>query len=99
MRMRISFGATNHFKEYKSETRNFPCCYSLVMGDKGTKNYDNFVLGNINKISIYDAWNSEKMKKLRRLQVEGKFNQNPTCKMCVKFTFPTKKTISEYKRI
>ncbi len=77
----------------------FPCCYSLVMGDKGTKNYDNFVLGNINKISIFDAWNSEKMKKLRRLQVEGKFNQNPTCKMCVKFTFPTKKTISEYKRI
>ena len=69
------------------------------MGDKGTKNYDNFVLGNINKISIYDAWNSAKMKKLRRLQVEGKFNQNPTCKMCVKFTFPTKKTISEYKRI
>ena len=71
----------------------FPCCYSLVMGGKGTKNYKNFVLGNINDTSIYDAWNSPKMKELRKIQIEGKFKKNPTCAMCVKYTYPTKKFI------
>ena len=63
------------------------------MGDKGTKNYKNFVLGNINDTSIYDAWNSPKMKELRKIQIEGKFKKNPTCAMCVKYTYPTKKFI------
>ena len=36
------------------------------MGDKGTENYKKFVLGNINNMSIYDAWNSEKMRKIRQ---------------------------------
>ena len=68
----------------------FPCCYSLVMGDKGTKNYKNFVLGNINDTSIYDAWNGSKMKELRKIQIKGKFKKNPTCATCVKHTYPTK---------
>tara|TARA_B100001248_G_C27399322_1_gene468620 strand:- start:592 stop:1719 length:1128 start_codon:yes stop_codon:yes gene_type:complete len=71
----------------------FPCCYSLVMGDKGTENYKNFVIGNIKNMSIYDAWNGEKMKKLRQIQLDGKFKENPTCAMCVKYTFPTRKFI------
>jgi len=72
----------------------FPCCYSLVMGDKGTDNYNNFVLGNINKISIYDAWNGKKMQNLRQLQLDGKFKKNPTCAMCVNYMYPTKKFIN-----
>ena len=72
----------------------FPCCYSLVMGDKGTDNYKKFVLGNINEISIYDAWNSKKMKEMRQIQIEGRFKENPTCAMCVKYTYPTKKFVS-----
>ena len=30
---------------------------------------------------------------------KGKFKENPTCAMCVKFTYPTKKTIDQYKQI
>jgi len=71
----------------------FPCCYSLVMGDKGTNNYKNFVLGNINETSIHEAWNGKKMTKLRQIQIEGKYEKNPTCAMCVKYTYPTKKFI------
>ena len=71
----------------------FPCCYSLVMGDKGTENYKKFVLGNINEVSIFDAWNSDKMKKMRQMQIDGKFKENPTCATCVKYTYPTKKFI------
>ena len=44
-------------------------------------------------MSIYDAWNSPKMKKIRQIQIDGKFKSNPTCAMCVKYTYPTKKFI------
>ncbi len=71
----------------------FPCCYSLVMSDKGTRNYENFLIGNLKTDTIYDAWNSEKMKKLRKLQVEGRLSENPTCLNCAKFTFPTKEFV------
>ena len=53
-----------------------------------------FVLGNINEISIYDAWNSKKMREMRQIQIEGRFKENPTCAMCVKYTYPTKKFVS-----
>ena len=83
-------------KNSNKKQRNFPCCYSLVMSDKGSKNYDNFVIGNLKTDTIFEAWNSEKMKKLRKLQEEGRLAENPTCLNCAKFTFPTKKFVEEY---
>ena len=71
----------------------FPCCYSLVLSDKGTKNYENFLIGNLKTHTIKQAWNSEKMNKLRNLQKEGRLSQNPTCLNCAKFTFPTKEFV------
>jgi len=95
----VSFKCNQPFQRIQIRNHEmFPCCYSLVMGDKGTENYNKFVLGNINDMSIYEAWNSEKMKKLRKLHIEGKFSKNPTCAMCVKFTYPTKKIISQYRK-
>ena len=35
------------------------------------------------------------MKDLRKLQLEGRLRENPTCSNCVKFTFPTKKFVTE----
>ncbi len=71
----------------------FPCCYSLVMSDKGTKNYNDFLIGDLRTDTIYKAWNSKKMNKLRKLQVEGRLSENPTCLNCAKFTFPTKEFV------
>ena len=71
----------------------FPCCYSLVLSDKGTKNYENFLIGNLKTHTIQQAWKSEKMNKLRKLQKEGRLSQNPTCLNCAKFTFPTKEFV------
>jgi MoaA/NifB/PqqE/SkfB family radical SAM enzyme len=75
----------------------FPCCYSLVMGDKGSKNFKDFLIGDLNKDTLYQAWNGKKMKALRELHANGNLVKNPTCLNCAKFTFPTKKFVEEKK--
>lgn len=56
----------------------FPCCY-----------YDskNLSLGNIEKISIYEAWNSNKAKYIRDVHREGDYSKIVECTKCVKSTF------------
>ncbi len=49
-----------------------PCCIDL----------DAMKLGNIKEKSLKEIWNSDKLKKLRKLHLEGKFYQIPTCKEC-----------------
>ena len=65
------------------------------MSDKGSENYKKFLIGDLRIHTIYQAWNSKKMKDLRKLQLEGRLRENPTCANCVKFTFPTKKFVRE----
>jgi len=36
---------------------------------------------------------------LRKLQLEGRLRENPTCLNCAKFTFPTKKFVQEQSEI
>ena len=59
----------------------YPCCVSF---NKDLK------LGSIKDTSIYDAWNSKKMKELRRIHKSGNFYENETCKDCVNLIYPSK---------
>jgi len=59
----------------------YPCCVSF--------NKD-LNLGSIKKKSIYSAWNSEKMNKLRGIHKNGQFYKNKTCKDCVNLVYPPK---------
>ncbi len=77
----------------------FPCCYSLVMSDKGSENYKKFLIGDLRTHTIHQAWNSKKMKDLRKLQLEGRLRENPTCLNCARFTFPTKKFVEKQSEI
>lgn len=43
-------------------------------------------LGNISQNSIFELWNTPKMKNLRQLHKEGRFYENPWCLSCVKCT-------------
>lgn len=76
----------------------FPCCYSLVMSEKGSQNYEDFIIGDLRKNTIYEAWNSKKMNDLRNLHLNYKLKENYTCLKCAKFTFPTKNFVSEYSK-
>ena len=40
---------------------------------------------------VYLSSDEDINKKPRQLYIEGKFRENPTCAMCVKFTYPSKK--------
>ena len=40
-------------------------------------------LGEVGKVSLHEAWHSEKMQQLRELHVRGEWYNNPTCKKCV----------------
>ncbi len=42
------------------------------------------VIGNIRKDSLYDLWNSKKMKDFRLMHKEGRFYENPVCLKCSK---------------
>lgn len=60
-----------------------PCCVSfnkdLIIGKIGKKN------------SIYKAWHSEKMTRIRDLHKKGEFYLDKTCKDCVNLIFPNNK--------
>ncbi len=43
-------------------------------------------LGNIAEHSIHELWNGDKMKSLRKIHKEGKYEENPWCLSCVKGT-------------
>lgn len=40
------------------------------------------ILGNVNKSSIKDIWNSEKYQEIRRLFHQGRINEIPVCRSC-----------------
>lgn len=51
----------------------FPCCMD----------YDGeLCLGNINETTLTQAWNSEKMKEIRKKHFQGKFFEIPACAKC-----------------
>ena len=73
----------------------YPCCVTHAI--PGDKDDHNLVIGNLKETSIFNAWNSEKMKKLRKIQKSGEYKKNNICISCVKSNYPTKKIISEFK--
>ena len=59
-----------------------PCCVSF--------NKD-LILGSIHSSSIYNAWHSEKMQKIRKMHKEGKYYLDKTCSDCVNLYYPNNK--------
>ena len=59
-----------------------PCCVSF--------NKD-LILGSIHDTTIFDAWNSEKMNKIRQMHKDGKFYLDKTCNDCVNIIYPNHK--------
>ena len=58
-----------------------PCCVSFNK---------NLVIGKIGKKdSIFKAWNSDKMNKIRELHKKGEFYLDKTCNDCVNLIYPT----------
>ncbi|MCR8539427.1 MAG: radical SAM protein [Prochlorococcus marinus CUG1439] len=57
-----------------------PCClmYSTALS-----------LGKFPETSLYDAWNSEKMKFIQKIHSQGRYQDDPICKLCVKSMFST----------
>ncbi len=45
------------------------------------------VLGNIMEQTIEEIWHSEKMEKLRKLHLQGRYNEIPICRTCNEFVF------------
>lgn len=41
-------------------------------------------LGNLSKMSLFEAWNSDKMKELRSIHKNGKYYENDVCLKCLK---------------
>ena len=41
-----------------------------------------YIYGNINKSSIYDVWHGTAAEKMRKMQIEGKYNKISLCKNC-----------------
>ena len=48
-------------------------------------------IGDLKFNSIYDAWHSKEMKKLRALHKKGEYYKNDTCKKCVNSMYPLMK--------
>ena len=48
-------------------------------------------IGDLRFNSIYDAWHSKEMKKLRALHKKGEYYKNDTCKKCVNSMYPLMK--------
>jgi len=57
-----------------------PCC-SMVYGP---------LMGNVYKDSLYDIWNSHRMKCLRRAIVDRDWNEFPSCRECVNSCYSVK---------
>ncbi len=57
----------------------YACCNYAARSD--TK------IGNIEKDTIYEAWNSKKAKRLREISRKGEYYKIPECNTCVKSTF------------
>ena len=59
----------------------YPCCVSFN---------NDLKLGSIHTQTIYSAWHSDKMKKIRELHRKGEYHKNETCKNCVNLIYPPK---------
>ena len=53
-------------------------CCSMVYGPK---------VGNVFRQSIYDIWNSDKMRKLRAILKKGELDKIPSCKKCMQYSY------------
>lgn len=71
--------------------RNFRCSFpfkQLVVNHQGdilpccTMHGLKMVIGNVRSMTLYDAWNSPRMKSLRKLHLTGCYDLNPVCKYC-----------------
>ncbi len=58
-----------------NDGRMFPCCHSFEAPD-------DLYLGNLKDISIYDAWHSEKLTKMRAVHAKGDYQDIGTCYKC-----------------
>ncbi len=59
-----------------------PCCAAISSQLK---------IGEVGKTTIYEAWNSKGMQKLRKLHIEGRWYDNPVCKVCIEMSDPKAK--------
>jgi hypothetical protein len=41
------------------------------------------MFGNIRDMTVQEAWMGEAMQSLKRLQVEGRYANNPVCRHCI----------------
>ena len=60
----------------------YPCCVNFNR---------ELILGSLKDTTIFNAWNSEKMKNLRKLHKKGEHYKNQTCKKCVDLIYPEKR--------
>jgi radical SAM protein with 4Fe4S-binding SPASM domain len=56
-----------------------PCCSNF-----GTR----LKIGDLRHDTVYDAWNSQKMKDLRDIHRKGEYHKDPICKQCVSLIYP-----------
>ncbi|GIT26405.1 MAG: hypothetical protein CM1200mP41_24490 [Gammaproteobacteria bacterium] len=56
-----------------------PCCSNF-----GTR----LKIGDLRHDTVYDAWNSPKMKELRDIHRKGEYYKDPICKQCVDLIYP-----------
>lgn len=72
--------------------RRFPCAilwYALAINSNGKVSICNFdwnyegVVGNVQENEIVEIWNSEAIKKIRRSQLEGIWDEPKVCEKCV----------------
>jgi radical SAM protein with 4Fe4S-binding SPASM domain len=56
-----------------------PCCAMFSSRIK---------IGDVSKDTIYNSWNSEKMKELRHIHENGEWYKNDICRMCVNLIYP-----------
>lgn len=57
-----------------AKKRILPCCCMNGIGLR---------LGNLNSMTLTEAWNSDKMRNLRELHAAGNYKQNPACRRCI----------------
>jgi len=63
-------------------------CHIGINGDiqacttLGFCDHPDMIMGNINQISLADAWMSPRWSELRKLTLEKKYSRHPVCKLC-----------------
>jgi len=71
--------------------QNGDVCICIVDWNKGTK------VGNIKKESLKEIWYGEKLRKFRRMHIEGLRNQNESCCNC-NFLYSNPDNMDDYSK-